>query len=76
MKKAEIVKIIKEIENMKTITKVKIKFENFEMVIEKANQIPIQSIAASGKVRESNAAPGMASEFQVKYARDLIRKVF
>ena len=61
---------------MKTITKVKIKFENFEMVIEKANQIPIQSIAASGKVRESNAAPGMASEFQVKYARDLIRKVF
>ena len=76
MKKAEIVKIIKEIENMKPITKVKIKFENFEMVIEKANQIPIQSIAASGKVRESNAAPGMASEFQVKYARDLIRKVF
>ena len=77
MKKAEIVKIIKEIENMKTITKVKIKSEDFEMVIEKANQIPIQSIAAtSGKVRESNAAPGMASEFQVKYARDLIRKVF
>ena len=77
MKKAEILKIIEKIENMKTIKNVKIKTEDFEMVIEKAKQIPTQSVAAtSGRVRESNAAPGMASEFQVKYARDLIRKIF
>ena len=59
---------------MKTITKVKINTEGFEMTVEKTNQIPIHS--SSGKIRESNAAPGMASEFQIKYARDLIRKVF
>ena len=77
MKKTEIVKIIKEIENMKTITKVKIRSEDFEIVIEKAKQTPTQPVAAtSGRVRETNTAPGMASEFQVKYARDLISKVF
>jgi len=74
MKKAEILKILEKIESMKTITKVKIKTEDFEMTIEKTNQIPIRS--PSGKIRESNSAPGMASELQVKFARDLISKVF
>ncbi len=81
MKKVEILKILEKIEDMKTIRMVKIKSEDFELVVEKTE--PRQRISTRESTNFERATTinkkpndGMASEFQVKYARDLLGKVF
>ncbi len=81
MKKSEILKILEKIEGMRTIGLVKIKSEDFELVVEKVKPgkvIPRNDISTPNKPMTVSKKPndGMASAFQVKYARDLIGKVF
>ena len=62
---------------MRTISKVKIKNEDFELTVEKMGTIQgLPPVSSTSKVSNTMAAPGMASPAQVKFARDLIRKVF
>ncbi len=70
MKKSEILKILEKVDGMRSIRKVKIKSEDLEITIEKA------SVTSTEVVSKQKGSPGMASPFQVKYARDLIAKVF
>lgn len=73
MKKAEILKILEKIESMKTISKVKIKNEDFELTVEKVGVI--QGPSPTSKVSSATSAtsaPGMASPDQVKWARDIV----
>jgi len=78
MKRAEIVKILKEIDDMSEITKVKIKVEGFEMSVEKSktNITPVITKSSGLKVSQSDVEHGKATPFQVKYARDLMGSVF
>ena len=81
MKKAEILKIIEKIESMRTITSVKIKSEDFEITIEKENTQSVRRERVVPSIRDNKPATkaadnGKASPFQVKYARDLMTKVF
>jgi hypothetical protein len=80
MKKAEILKIIEKIEDMKTIGIVKIKSEGFELTVKKIKsrkQVSNRETTSIKPITTSKKSnDGMASEFQVKYARDLIAKVF
>ena len=87
-KTTELIKIIEKIEAMGSITKISIKSEDLEIEIEKTpvtgarprtspsvsneTEVPVFETAASRK----KSAPGMASPFQVKYARDLMLKIF
>ena len=85
-KTTELIKIIEKIEAMDSITKISIKSEDLEINIEKAPVTvarPQPSVTSSAETKvpafepaSKKAAPGMASAFQVKYARDLISKVF
>jgi len=78
MKRAEIVKILKEIDGMSGITKVKIKFEDFEMSVEKSKVpiTPIITTSSGPKSTHFDVDPGQATPFQIKYARDLMNTVF
>jgi len=87
-KTTEIIKIIEKIESMDSITKISIKSEDLEIKIEKSpvtgarlqvnrsssseTEVPVFETASVKK----QTAPGMASAFQVKYARDLMLKIF
>jgi len=87
-KTTELIKIIEKIEAMDSITKISIKSEDLEIEIEKTpvtgarpqklspvyneTEVPIFETASMRK----KSAPGMASAFQVKYARDLMLKIF
>ena len=87
-KTTELIKIIEKIESMDSITKISIKSEDLEIEIEKTpvtgarpitntmptNEIEVPSFETAA-VRKKTA-PGMASAFQVKYARDLMLKIF
>ena len=87
-KTTEIIKIIEKIESMGSITKISIKSEDIEIEIEKspvtgarpqANYSSPHEIEVPGFETASarkQTAPGMASAFQVKYARDLMLKIF
>tara|TARA_B100000029_G_scaffold241014_2_gene238231 strand:+ start:21547 stop:21957 length:411 start_codon:yes stop_codon:yes gene_type:complete len=79
MKKAEILEILEKIESMKTIGKVKIKSDDFELVVKKdkpQTQIISREVNSKSALPSKKPNDGMASAFQVKYARDLIGKVF
>ncbi len=81
MKNNEILKILEKIENMKTIGMIKVKSEDFELVVKKVKprkQIVKREPNNSSKpiITNKKSNDGMASAFQVKYARDLIGKVF
>lgn len=87
-KTTEIIKIIEKVESMASIAKVSIKSDDLEIKIEKAPvtgarpktplpttngiEVPAFEVASARK----KSAPGMASPFQVKYARDLMLKIF
>ena len=87
-KTTELIKIIEKIEAMDSITKISIKSEDLEIKIEKTpvtgarpttplpvtNGIEVPAFEAASTRKKS--APGMASPFQVKYARDLMLKIF
>ena len=87
-KTTEIIKIIEKVESMASIAKVSIKSDDLEIKIEKApvtgarptssppstNGIDVPSFEVASARKKS--APGMASPFQVKYARDLMLKIF
>ena len=89
MKAKEIIEIIEKIELMNSITKISIKSEGIEIDVEKTKQNTVRSVQPTQHIpneRENTnfetaalrkkAAPGMASAFQVKYARDLMMKIF
>ena len=89
MKAKEIIEIIEKIESMNSITKISIKSEGIEIDVEKTKQNTVRSVQPTQHIsneRENTnfetaalrkkAAPGMASAFQVKYARDLMMKIF
>ena len=84
MKKAEILKIIEKVENKTTIAVVKIKTEGFELEIKKTEPHPqvVRTVkrepTTDNKPITVNKKPndGKASAFQIKYARDLMTKVF
>ena len=87
-KTTELIKIIEKIEAMDSITRISIKSEDLEIEIEKTPvtgarpktslpstneiEVPVFETASARK----KSAPGMASQFQVKYARDLMLKIF
>lgn len=87
-KTTEIIKIIEKVESMASIAKVSIKSDDLEIEIEKTPvtgarpasspptsngiEVPAFEVASTRK----KSAPGMASPFQVKYARDLMLKIF
>ena len=87
-KTTEIIKIIEKVESMASIAKVSIKSDDLEIKIEKTPvtgarpktplsttngiEVPAFEVASARK----KSAPGMASPFQVKYARDLMLKIF
>ena len=87
-KTTELIKIIEKIESMKSITKISIKSEDLEIEIEKTPVTGARPISDTSKTTEievplfetaavrKQTAPGMASAFQVKYARDLMMKIF
>ncbi len=87
-KTTELIKIIEKIESMKSITKISIKSEDLEIEIEKTPVTGARPISNTSKTNEievplfetatarKQTAPGMASAFQVKYARDLMMKIF
>ena len=81
MKKSEILKILEKVDGMRSIRKVKIKSEGFEISVEKSSATPqpmrppIEAYSSDTNPKPKGA-PGMASPFQVKYARDLMGKVF
>ena len=78
MKRAEIVKILKEIDDMKEITKVKIKMEGVEISVEKTkNKVtPVVTKSSGPKSNHLDVDHSKATAFQVKYARDLMGSVF
>ena len=87
-KTTELIKIIEKIESMNSITKISIKSEDLEIKIEKSpvtgarpqanrshsNEIETPAFETASSRKQT--APGMASAFQVKYARDLMLKIF
>ena len=87
-KTTELIKIIEKIESMKSITKISIKSEDLEIEIEKTPVTGARPISNTSKTNEievplfetatarKQTAPGMASAFQVKYARDIMMKIF
>jgi hypothetical protein len=81
----EIIKILDKIEEMTTVGQITIKSGDIEISVTKTTQqtihatpLPVFSKASERipTATKSNTAPGQASEFQVKYARDLMAKVF
>jgi hypothetical protein len=80
----DIIKILDKIEEMNTIGEITIKTESIEISATKTNQppnmgpTPTFSRASDNTtaVNRTNRAPGQASESQVKFARDLMDKVF
>ena len=80
----DIIKILDKIEEMETVGEMTIKTEEVEISVKKiVKQSPVTSVPNFARASEtmaptqkSNTAPGQASEFQVKYARDLMAKVF
>ena len=81
----EIIKILDKIEEMTTVGQITIKSGDIEIYVTKTTQqtihatpLPVFSKASERipTATKSNTAPGQASEFQVKYARDLMAKVF
>lgn len=83
----DVIKILDKIEEMTTIGELTIKTEGIEItVVKTAQSIQPVSMATlpsftrvsdgSPSVARTNTVPGQASEFQVKYARDLMSKVF
>lgn len=80
----DVIKILDKIEEMTTIGELTIKMEGVEITVVKITQaIPTGPLPTFAKASDgiptatrSNTAPGQASEFQVKYARDLMAKVF
>ena len=81
----EIIKILDKIEEMTTVGQITIKSGDIEISVTKTTQqtihatsLPVFSRASESTptATRSNTAPGQASEFQVKYARDLMAKVF
>ena len=86
----DVIKILDKIEEMTTIGELTIKTEGIEITVVKTAQPiqPIQPVSmatlpsftrvsdGSPSVARTNTVPGQASEFQVKYARDLMAKVF
>jgi len=81
----EIIKILDKIEEMTTVGQMTIKSGDIEISVTKTTQqtihatpLPVFSKASERipTATKSNTAPGQASEFQVKYARDLMAKVF
>ncbi len=87
-KTTELIKIIEKIESMESITRISIKSEDLEIEIEKTPVTGVRPISNTSKTNEievplfetaavrKQTAPGMASAFQVKYARDLMMKIF
>ena len=83
----DVIKILDKIEEMTTIGELTIKTEGIEITVIKTAQ-PIQPVSmatlpsvtrvsdGSPTAARTNTVPGQASEFQVKYARDLMVKVF
>jgi len=82
----EIIKILDKIEEMTTVEQITIKSGDTEISVTKTTQqsivhetpLPVFSRASESipTATKSNTTPGQASEFQVKYARDLMIKVF
>ena len=81
----EIIKILDKIEEMTTVGQITIKSGDIEISVTKTTQqtihatsLPVFSRASESTptATRSNTAPGQASESQVKYARDLMAKVF
>ena len=81
----EIIKILDKIEEMTTVGQITIKSGDIEISVTKTTQqtihatpLPVFSKASERipTATKSNTVPGQASEFQVKYARDLMAKVF
>ena len=76
----DVIKILDKIEEMTTIGELTIKMEGVEITVVKTTQptptgpLPTFAKASDGTptATRSNTAPGQASEFQVKYARDLM----
>lgn len=74
MKKEDILEILDKIEGLKTIEKIKISSDGITI---KANKIPHRKPTFSkNKNTESLGDPSIATSGQVKYAKDLIQKVF
>ena len=78
-----VIKILDKIEEMTTIGELTIKMEGVEITVVKTTQSPATPVPNFARASDSiptatrsNTAPGQASEFQVKYARDLMAKVF